>query len=127
MGNCAAITASGGACRGIPLQANDYCFAHHPDSKTIQRRADKRGGKLGGRGRPHSELEHVKSEFFRIFGELEAGSLDKGVGAVLIQALNGVRRCIEDQRRIREQDEIVERLTELEHRYQENGVSRKWG
>ena len=126
MASCAAITKAGGTCKGIPIDASDYCYAHHPDYKEQQRRLGAKGGKRAGRGRPQTELEGIKTTLYRIAADIESGKLEKGVGAVLVQVYNAIRGCIEDQRKIRELDEVLDRLQALEERYA-GGGGRKWG
>jgi len=124
MANCAAITKAGGACQGIPIDHSDYCYAHHRDYKERKRRLGSRGGKRAGRGRPQTELQHIKEEPYRIAAEIESGALD--THAMLVQVFNTVRGCIEDQRRIRGLDEVLDRLTALETQYDRNGGARRW-
>jgi type III secretion system FlhB-like substrate exporter len=42
------------------------------------------------------------------------GSVERGVGAVAGQLLNGARACVRDGLTAREQEELVERLEQLE-------------
>jgi hypothetical protein len=83
-----------------------------------RRRRASRGGKRAGRGRPQTELEGIKAELYRIAHDIEAGKLEKGVGAVLVQVYNSIRGAIEDQRKVRELDEVLERIEALESQQQ---------
>jgi hypothetical protein len=42
------------------------------------------------------------------------GEIDRGIGAVAGQLLNGARACIRDALTAREQEELIERLERLE-------------
>jgi hypothetical protein len=54
LAKCAAITQAGAACKGIPIDASGYCYAHHPDYADERRRHGSRGGKRGGAGHRQS-------------------------------------------------------------------------
>jgi hypothetical protein len=93
-----------------------------------RRRRASRGGKRAGRGRPQTELEGIKAELYRIAHAIEGGKLEKGVGAVLVQVYNSIRGSIVDQRKVRELDEVLERIETLESQQQKkNGGTRRWG
>jgi len=54
------------------------------------------------------------------------GRQDKGVAAVASQVLNVYLRAIEVERKIREADEIEDRISRLEE-IAKNGGGRRWG
>jgi hypothetical protein len=58
----------------------------------------------------HAELENIKIILYRIADAVEGGSIDARRGAVLVQVYNAIRGCIEDQRRIRELEDVITRL-----------------
>ena len=62
MAKCSGITQAGTACKGIPIDGSDYCYAHHPDRTNERRRHGSKGGKRGGRGRPIAELASLRDE-----------------------------------------------------------------
>ncbi len=49
-----------------------------------------------------------------IIEAVRTGELDKGVGAVVFQGFNTLLKAIEVERKIREQEELEERLEALE-------------
>lgn len=114
MPRCAAIKPNGERCKGIPIDDSQWCYVHHPDHVEERRRHGSRGGKRGGRGRPHAELEDIKATLYRIASEIEKGEIDTRTGAVLVQVFNSIRGCVEDQRKIKETEELEARLSELE-------------
>jgi hypothetical protein len=118
MAPCSTIKADGTRCKGQAIGNSERCFSHHSDMKEERRRRGVRGGKRAGRGRPQTELEAIKAQLYRIARDIEAGKLEKGVGAVLVQVFNAIRRAIEDQRKIRELDEVLERIEALESQQQ---------
>ena len=114
MGKCTAITRGGDRCRGVAIEGSDYCYAHHPDHEQDRRQAARKGGKRGGRGRPSSELARLQRRFEELADMVLAGSVERAAGAVAGQLLNGARACVRDGLTAREQEELVERMEELE-------------
>ena len=114
MAKCPGITRAGTACKGIPMDVSGYCYVHHPDRAEERRRHGSRGGKRGGRGRPVSELARLQSRFEELAEQVLSGEVERARGAVAGQLLNGARACVRDGLSAREQEELVERLEELE-------------
>ncbi len=114
MAKCSAITRTGARCRGIPIDASGLCHAHHPDRAEARRRAGSKGGKRGGRGRPSSELARLQACFEELAEQVLTGKIEKGKGAVACQLLQGARACVRDRLRAIEQEEVLERIEELE-------------
>ena len=114
MGKCTAITRGGDRCRGVAIEGSDYCYAHHPDHEQDRRRAARKGGKRGGRGRPTGELARLGARFEELADKVLDGEVDRAAGAVAGQLLNGARACVRDGLTAREQEELVERMEELE-------------
>jgi hypothetical protein len=111
---CSGITQAGSACKGIPIGGSQWCHAHHPDRTDERRRHGSKGGKRGGRGRPVSELARLQRRFEELADKVLSGEVERGVGAVVGQLLNGARACARDALAAREQEELVARLTALE-------------
>ena len=96
------------------MDVSGYCYVHHPDRADERRRHGPRGGKRGGRGRPVSELARPQSRFEELAEQVLSGEVERARGAVAGQLLNGARACVRDGLSAREQEELVERLEELE-------------
>jgi hypothetical protein len=118
MGKCTAITRGGDRCRGVAIEGSDYCYAHHPDHEQDRRLAARKGGKRGGRGRPSSELARLQKRFEELAEGVLSGDVDRAAGAVAGQLLNGARACVRDGLTAREQEELVERLEQMEEMLQ---------
>jgi hypothetical protein len=114
MAKCSGITRTGTACKGIPIEGSQWCYVHHPDHAEERRRHGARGGKRGGRGRPSGELARLQKRFEELADMVLAGDVDRAAGAVAGQLLNGARACVRDGLTAREQEELVERLEQLE-------------
>jgi hypothetical protein len=96
------------------MRNSEWCIGHHPDQADARRRRASKGGKRGGRGRPTSELARLQGRFEELADRVLAGDVDRAAGAVAGQLLNGARACVRDGLTAREQEELVERLEELE-------------
>lgn len=129
MTKCAGITQAGTACKGIPIDGSQWCYVHHPDHAEERRRHGAKGGKRGGRGRPSVELARLQARFEELAEKVLAGEVERGVGAVAGQLLNGARACVRDGLAAREQEELVARLEALEEALERNngGGGRRWG
>ena len=114
MALCSGIRADGGRCRAQAMRNSEWCIGHHPDQADARRRRASKGGKRGGRGRPTSELARLQGRFEELADRVLAGDVDRAAGAVAGQLLNGARACVRDGLTAREQEELVERLEELE-------------
>ncbi len=111
---CSGIKADGGRCRAQAMRNSEWCIGHDPDQAEARRKRASKGGKRGGRGRPSAELARLQRRFEELADMVLAGSVERGVGAVAGQLLNGARACVRDGLTAREQEELVERLEELE-------------
>jgi hypothetical protein len=112
LAKCAAITQAGAACKGIPIDASSYCYAHHPDYTDERRRYGSKGGKRGGRGRPSAELSRLQERLEDLADKVLAGEVERGVGAVVGQLLNGARACVRDGSRRSKKPYGGERMTD---------------
>ena len=126
MARCSGIRADGGRCGAQAIRSSEFCVNHHPDYEDTRRRRNSKGGKRGGRGRPTSELARLASRFEDLADKVLTGEVDRGIGAVAGQLLNGARACIRDGLSAREQEELVERLEVLESALEQKRGSR-WG
>ncbi len=118
MARCTFIKPGGERCKGVPVRGSTLCAAHHPDYQA-QRRA---GASRGGKARGPSEMAGIKSEIKAVIEAVRTGELNRGVGAVVFQGYNTLLRAVEIERKVRELDEIEERLENLESRMTGRGV-----
>jgi len=100
---------------------------HHPDRASERRRHGARGGKRGGRGRPIVELGALRDENTDIRRRLLAGELLPNVAAVAVQSINTDIRAVGAVLKAREQEEITERLEELETLLEQRKEQRRYG
>ncbi len=114
MGVCSGIRADGGRCRGVAIAASDLCYSHHPAHEQDRRRAARKGGRRGGRGRPTSELARLRDRFESLADMVLSGAVERSDAAVAGQLLNGSRACVRDGLAAKEQEELIARLESLE-------------
>jgi hypothetical protein len=114
MARCSGIRVDGGRCGAQAIRSSEYCVNHHPDYEDARRRRNSKGGKRGGRGRPSVELARLHARFEELAEKVLCGEIERSVGAVAGQLLNGARACVRDALAAREQGELVGRLEELE-------------
>ena len=122
MPQCAGIKRDGGRCAVVVGPGQSHCYAHDPTRAEERKRNASRGGKRGGRGRPVAELAALRDENADIRRRLLEDGDDKlspGVAAVAVQSINTDIRAVSAALKAREQQELVERLEELERVLQE--------
>jgi hypothetical protein len=125
MARCAAVKANGERCRLDATGQQGYCWAHDPANREKRRVRASRAG----RARANRELPELKTLLADLTERVLAGELDTGRAAVANQLINTRLRAIEVERKIREAEEIEERLTVLEEALRRNGRggAKPWG
>ena len=68
----------------------------------------------GGRSKPSREIRDLKKQLEDLAAGVLDGTVDRGNAVVVNQILNTRLRAIELERKIRDQEEIAERIAELE-------------
>jgi hypothetical protein len=114
MAVCGYIKPDGARCKALPMKGEGYCYAHHPDLEDKRRAASSKGGKRGGRGRGNGGVKDVKAWLLKLASDVEGGKLEAKDGSVVSQILNVFLRGVEVERKIKESEELEERLEALE-------------
>lgn len=128
MSLCSGIRADGGRCRAQAMRDSEWCIGHHPDRAEARQRRASKGGKRGGRGRPLADLGNVKQQLRELADDVVAGRTDRGDAAVVSQVLNVYLRAVSVEIKVKEQDEILQRINSLESASgQADGRGRTWG
>src|SRR5215204_6372838 len=122
MARCAAIKANGERCRLDAQEKQDTCWAHSPENSERRRKRASRGG----RAKANRELPSIKALLEDLTEQVLSGELPTGPAAVANQLINTRLRAIELERKIKETEEIEERIAALERIARANGGSR-WG
>jgi hypothetical protein len=116
MSRCAAIKPDGARCKVEAIPDAEWCWSHHPDHEQARRRRASKGGKRGGRGRPHLEVAEIKAQLQDLVEAVLEGEQETGRAAVANQLLNTRLRAVELERRVKETEELAQRVDELERR-----------
>jgi hypothetical protein len=91
-----------------------YCWWDDPANAETRKQAASKGGKRGGRGRSQAELARLGARFEELADKVLYGEVERGVGAVVGQLLNGARACVRDGLAAPEQEELIARIEQLE-------------
>ena len=122
---CRGTKRDGSGCTVSVEPPNAYCWWHDPAHADERRRAASRGGK----SKPNREIATVKALVEdltnRVIGAEGTEPLSASAGAVAAQLINVRLRAIELERKIKETEELEERVAALERRAQQGG-QRQW-
>jgi len=111
---CAAITKAGERCRLVATHGS-YCYSHSPETADKRTRSASKGGRTGGNGRGgQSEIADLKAQLEDLAANVLAGEVGRSEAAVVNQILNTRARLVELERKIKEQEELEDRLEALE-------------
>src|ERR671921_2586842 len=110
MPQCAGIKRDGGRCTVVVGPGQTHCYQHDPNRSEERRRNASRGGKSKGNG----ELADLKKQVKDLASDVLEGKADRGRAAVANQLYNTLIRAIEQERKLRELEEIAVRLEALE-------------
>ncbi len=124
---CPALKRDGNQCSGSVPEGKYHCWFHDPANSGKRKRAASRGGK-GNRAGVSRDLHKLLEDLTE---RVVSGDLEPYPASVAGQ-LVGVRlRLLEYERRVKEQDELVGRLEELEEQItaEKNSEGRRssWG
>jgi hypothetical protein len=112
----------GTPCERIVGALQQYCYAHDPARAEVR----KRNASKGGRSKPNREILDIKNHLKELTLEVLSGAVATAPYAVANQLINTRLRAVEVERKVREQDELLERIERLEEQSTERG-GRKWG
>jgi hypothetical protein len=103
-----------------------HCWWHDPANAEARRRAASRAGK----SKPNRELSEIKELLKdltnRVLKVEGCDPLDTGPAAVANQLINTRLRAIEQERRLKETEELEERIEALEQAREYEKGARKW-
>jgi hypothetical protein len=117
---CPATKRNGDSCSGSVPEGKYHCWFHDPANADKRRRAAAKGGR-GNRSKVSKDLHRLLESLTE---QVVSGDLEPYPASVAGQ-LVGVRlRLLEYERRVKEQEEIIERIEALEQ-VQQGG--RRWG
>lgn len=114
MNRCLGTKRDNSPCKVTVEPPKTYCWWHDPANAETHKQAASKGGKRGGRGRSQAELARLGARFEELADKVLYGEVERLVGAVVGQLLNGARACVRDGLAAREQEELIARIEQLE-------------
>jgi hypothetical protein len=121
VGVCAGIKQNGGRCTVSVEAGQTYCHHHDPARADERRRAASRAG----RSKPSREIRGLKKELEDLAKGVLDGSVERGNAVVVNQILNTRVRLIDLERRVKETEDLEERIGQLERTQEQKGG--RWG
>lgn len=119
MSVCPAITRKGTRCTQTVEGAQEFC--HHHDPERARERS--RSASKAAKAKSNPLMRSLHKQLEKIAQDVASGDLVPYRAAVMVQALNTRIRLVEVERRVEEQQELLERLEELER---SRGGGRSW-
>jgi hypothetical protein len=118
---CTGTKRDGSRCTATVDPPHIYCWWHDPNNADERRRATSKAG----RSKPSRELVVLKAQLEDLTERVLSGSLETGRAAVANQLINTRLRAIVLERKIKETQELEERIEALEAR--SSGGGSRWG
>jgi 5'-deoxynucleotidase YfbR-like HD superfamily hydrolase len=110
MAVCRATKANGEPCRAPATGPHGYCWAHDPANREKRSRMASKAAK----SKPSRELSGLKAQLKDLTKDVLSGEIETGRAAVANQLINTRLRAIEVERKVREAEELEERLEAIE-------------
>jgi hypothetical protein len=110
MAVCRACKANGEPCTLAASGPQGLCWAHDPANREQRRRMASRAA----RSKPNREIPAIKALLEDLTERVLAGDVETSRAAVANQLVNTRLRAIEQERKMRELEELAERLEALE-------------
>ncbi|MDP9457813.1 MAG: hypothetical protein M3Q49_01775 [Actinomycetota bacterium] len=114
-GTCRSTTQYGRPCQNPAPPGRDVCWSHDPEH-VAQRAKNARAGSYAAHSPGTTEIQELKDELKALVREVKAGDVAPGIATVITQLSNVILRAIEQDRKVRELDDLEERLAALEGR-----------
>src|SRR5215212_9992111 len=122
MSTCKATKRDGSPCT-LPAQGQQgLCWAHDP--KNAEKR--RRGASRGGRAKANRELPQIKTLLEDLTEQVLAGELETSRAAVANQLINTRLRAIEVERKIKETEDLENRIEALETKTMASKGATQW-
>jgi hypothetical protein len=113
MPRCAGKKGDGTPCERIVGASQEYCYAHDPSYAEDRKKAAAKAARSPAKSRSNTEIREIKGRLKDLYAAVLEGRTERAAAAVANQIANTQLRAIELERRVREQDELEERLDEL--------------
>ncbi len=137
MRQCSATKRDGSPCTLQAQGASGFCWAHDPANAAKRRQGQSRGG----RSKPIADLSRLKAKLEALGDDVMSGKAQRANAAVAVTAFAAAIKCVEalvkvreleESRlvetglKVREQEQLIERLEALEEALAEKNGRRPW-
>ena len=116
-GSCRSTTQYGRPCQKPAQPGRDVCSSHD-ESNVEQRRRNARAGWVAAHSPATMEIGELKA----LARDVKEGRVTPAMGTVLDRSYNTIIRAVEQERKVRETEELEERLASLEGRGNESSA-----
>src|SRR5215204_7027938 len=113
---CAATKRDSSPCTATVEPPQRFCWWHDPANADKRRRAASKAGK----SKPSRELPSIKSLLEDLTERVLSGELETGRAAVANQLINTRLRAIEQERKVRELEDVLVRIEVLEEKHRQS-------
>lgn len=120
---CTGVKRDGSRCTATVEPPNEYCWWHDPANAEQRKRAAAKGGK----SKPNRELAEIKARLRELAEDVMAGRVNRASAAIAGQLYNTVIRAVGVELKVREQQDLIERLEELEALLERQDKRGKYG
>jgi hypothetical protein len=120
---CAGTKRDSSPCTATVEPPHRFCWWHDPANADKRRRAASKAGK----SKPSRELAGIKQRLSDLADDVLEGRQERAVAAVASQVLNVYLRAVSVELKAREQQEMTERLEELETLLEQRREERRYG
>jgi hypothetical protein len=117
-------------CKGVAIDGSGLCYAHSPNHANARKRAARKGGQRGGRGRPQADLNALKDRLISLGEDVLEGRVDRQDAATAGHLWNVAIGAIRTALKAKEVEELEDKIERLEEAIEEKDVrgrSSSWG
>ena len=111
MERCRSLKRDGSPCSLPPVGDSRFCWAHDPNNSEKRKKTASKAGRVG---KPAAELSALKLKLRQLGEDVLVGKVERATGSVVAQIYGVLLKAFEQERKIREQEEIIQRLEILE-------------
>ena len=126
MSRCAGFKPDNSQCERIVDDRSRYCYSHDPTRKEQRRRAASKAGKSKASLGSGGELAEVKANLKKLAADVLSGNAARADASVVSQVLGVYLKAVSVELKVREQEEILGRLEELEDAMNRKDAASGW-